>query len=207
MSKQFTAAAVLVLQQDSRLRVSDPVAKYLPQFAKPGFDKIQIHHLLSHTSGLPTTDDESAVAHGLELVRLGDESESPVYRDGQHGRVYSSGFGSGGVYASANDLMRWHHVLNGDDLLTDESKQKLFQPNLSHYAYGWIVKDSGLDGKRYQMHSGSNEGYFSRMMRVPDDDLVIIAVGNMNSTDALDDAVEQFFRFARGINYRLPLSR
>lgn len=57
LSKQFTAAAVLRLQQQGLLNVSDPVARYLPQFATSPYDQIQIHHLLSHTSGLPRIPD------------------------------------------------------------------------------------------------------------------------------------------------------
>lgn len=50
VSKQFTAAAVLLLQQQGKLSVSDPLAKYLPDY--PGGDKITLHHLLTHTSGV-----------------------------------------------------------------------------------------------------------------------------------------------------------
>ena len=49
-SKQFTAAAVLLLQRDGRLSLDDTVAKYLPGIS--GGDRITIRQLLSHTSGL-----------------------------------------------------------------------------------------------------------------------------------------------------------
>jgi hypothetical protein len=54
------------------------------------------------------------------------------------------------------------------------------------------------------MHSGGNEGFFSQMMRVPDDDLVIIAVGNVDGTPALDEAINQLFRLCRSLPYRDP---
>jgi CubicO group peptidase (beta-lactamase class C family) len=50
ISKQFTAAAILKLNNDKKLNLTDDVTKYLPQFPYPN---ITIHHLLSHTSGLP----------------------------------------------------------------------------------------------------------------------------------------------------------
>lgn len=52
VSKQFTAAAILTLQQEGRLRVSDPIDRY---FDGVPIDKraITIHQLLTHTSGLP----------------------------------------------------------------------------------------------------------------------------------------------------------
>ena len=54
------------------------------------------------------------------------------------------------------------------------------------------------------MHSGANEGFFSQMMRLPKDDLVIIAVGNVDDTPALDEVFEQLFRLCRSLPYRNP---
>jgi hypothetical protein len=42
------------------------------------------------------------------------------------------------------------------------------------------------------------------MMRIPEDDLVIIAVGNVNDTPALDDAVDQLFRLCQSLPYHDP---
>lgn len=49
-SKQFTAAAVLILQRDGKLSLDDHVAKYLPGIT--GGDTIILRQLLSHTAGL-----------------------------------------------------------------------------------------------------------------------------------------------------------
>ena len=51
ISKTFTAAAVLLLQEQGRLHLTDPVGRFIPDF--PHGDRITIHHLLVHTSGLP----------------------------------------------------------------------------------------------------------------------------------------------------------
>lgn len=51
VAKQFTAAALVLLQQDGKLNLDDPVRKYLPEL--PEYDKpITIRHLLNHTAGL-----------------------------------------------------------------------------------------------------------------------------------------------------------
>jgi len=53
ITKQFTSMAVLQLQQQSKLKVQDPICQYLtpcPDAWKP----ITIHHLLTHTSGIPS---------------------------------------------------------------------------------------------------------------------------------------------------------
>lgn len=49
-AKPFTSVAVLQLRDRGRLRLDDPVAKYLPGFP---LSEITVRHLLSHTSGLP----------------------------------------------------------------------------------------------------------------------------------------------------------
>jgi CubicO group peptidase (beta-lactamase class C family) len=49
-SKQFTAAAMLLLEDEGKLSLDDTVAKYLPGIS--GGDRITLRQLLSHTSGL-----------------------------------------------------------------------------------------------------------------------------------------------------------
>jgi D-alanyl-D-alanine carboxypeptidase len=49
ISKQFTAAAVLLLAQEHKLTLDDPVSKYLPELTRAG--EVTIRMLLSHTSG------------------------------------------------------------------------------------------------------------------------------------------------------------
>jgi CubicO group peptidase (beta-lactamase class C family) len=54
VSKQFTAAAIMLLHDQGKLSFDDDVRKYIPEL--PVYDHqhpIRIHHLLHHTSGLP----------------------------------------------------------------------------------------------------------------------------------------------------------
>lgn len=51
VSKQFTAACILILQQQGKLSVADDVRKYVPELRDYG-TPIRIQHLLHHTSGL-----------------------------------------------------------------------------------------------------------------------------------------------------------
>jgi CubicO group peptidase (beta-lactamase class C family) len=56
VTKQFTAVAILRLQQQGKLRVTDTVRTHLPDYPETG-DRITIHHLLTHTSGIPSYTD------------------------------------------------------------------------------------------------------------------------------------------------------
>lgn len=53
VTKQFTAASILLLEERGKLSVNDPVKKHLPD-APAAWDKITIFHLLTHTSGIPS---------------------------------------------------------------------------------------------------------------------------------------------------------
>ena len=50
VTKQFTAAAILKLQENNLLNVNDKLSKFIPDF--PRGDEVTIHHLLTHTSGI-----------------------------------------------------------------------------------------------------------------------------------------------------------
>jgi CubicO group peptidase (beta-lactamase class C family) len=53
VTKQFTAALVLQLVEEGLVDLDAPITRYLPDYpADPG-DRITVHHLLSHTSGVP----------------------------------------------------------------------------------------------------------------------------------------------------------
>jgi CubicO group peptidase (beta-lactamase class C family) len=49
ISKQFTAASMLLLQEDGKLSLDDPVGKYIPNLTRA--NEVTIRQLLSHTSG------------------------------------------------------------------------------------------------------------------------------------------------------------
>lgn len=52
VTKQFTASAILVLEEQGKLRLQDPISRHLPDFPADKAERITIHHLLTHTSGL-----------------------------------------------------------------------------------------------------------------------------------------------------------
>ncbi|PSL42930.1 CubicO group peptidase (beta-lactamase class C family) [Salsuginibacillus halophilus] len=62
ITKSFTCLAVLQLQEAGKLNVHDPVKRYLPEFYTKASDMsgVTIHHLMTHTSGLPPLDSHLA---------------------------------------------------------------------------------------------------------------------------------------------------
>lgn len=64
--KQFTAAIILQLAEENLLDLQVPISRYIPEFRKDIADRITIHHLLTHTSG---------------MARVAPEWEESNYRD------------------------------------------------------------------------------------------------------------------------------
>jgi CubicO group peptidase (beta-lactamase class C family) len=56
ISKQFTSAATLMLAQEGKLRLDDPIHKYLPWIPSEWIG-VTIRHLLTHTSGIPDYEE------------------------------------------------------------------------------------------------------------------------------------------------------
>ena len=55
LTKQFTAAAILLLQQEGRLKTSDPLSRFYPH-PPAAWSKVTLRNLLTHTSGIPDVD-------------------------------------------------------------------------------------------------------------------------------------------------------
>jgi CubicO group peptidase (beta-lactamase class C family) len=78
VGKQFTSTAVMLLVQDGKIALTDPITKYFPN-APASWKGITVRHLLTHTSGIPdyttdamdyrkdyTEDDIEKIAFGLK---------------------------------------------------------------------------------------------------------------------------------------------
>ncbi len=58
VNKQFTAIAIMKLQEEGKLNVQDKLSRFFPEI--PNADKITLHHLLTHTSGLYNYTNDTA---------------------------------------------------------------------------------------------------------------------------------------------------
>ena len=79
ITKQFTAASILLLAERGKLSVNDPVKKYMPD-APAAWDKITIFNLLTHTSGIPSFTSFPDYA-SLEPVTTTPEQLVKRFRD------------------------------------------------------------------------------------------------------------------------------
>ena len=68
ITKQFTATLVLQLVEEGKLKLDGKITDYIPDYPKPMGEKITIHNLLTHTSGIPNYT--SLPSFQLSLSRL-----------------------------------------------------------------------------------------------------------------------------------------
>lgn len=100
VTKPVTAIAVMILMEEGKLALNDPIDKHLPEFRKPAgqTNSITIHHLLTHTSGLPSsrpTEIEQITIRRdrtlADVVALHAKQE-PEFAPGTQFRYTSGGF-------------------------------------------------------------------------------------------------------------------
>src|SRR5205085_7238278 len=77
VTKTFTATIVLQLVHEGKLKLSDPVSRYLPGLV-PSARNITIRDLLDHRSGLPDYANDSRLSHWLQMA---DRSTSTTPKD------------------------------------------------------------------------------------------------------------------------------
>jgi len=59
VSKQFSAIALMILEEEGKLSLDDKLLKWFPEFNSNALEDITLKHLLSHTSGIPDSRDRS----------------------------------------------------------------------------------------------------------------------------------------------------
>jgi CubicO group peptidase (beta-lactamase class C family) len=95
ITKQFTAAAILLLAEDGRLSIGDSLRKWLPM--PDAADDMVIRHLLTHTSGVVDFEDlipegTTAQVHDADVLRLLQGENRGYFTPGARYRYSNSGY-------------------------------------------------------------------------------------------------------------------
>ena len=83
MNKMFTATAVMQLAEKGKLRLDDPISRYVDEswLPKSITDRVTVQHLLTHTSGLGSYFNDTYVNSSRELFRELDDYKRLVQGD------------------------------------------------------------------------------------------------------------------------------
>lgn len=253
ITKQFTATAILQLVEQGKIKLDGKISDYLPDYRKDVGEKVTIHQLLNHTSGIPSytglpgffqdvsrnpfkVDDfikkyaskdlefepgskfsynnsgyfllgaiiEKVTGKPYEQVLkenifdpLGmkntgyDHFDTLIQKratgyqktaNGYSNAPYldmSIPYAAGSLYSTVEDLYLWDQALYTDRLLKEETKQLMFKPNLSNYAYGWTIRKTRFDEKIPVItHNGGINGFSTTIIRFPGEKNLIVMLDN-----------------------------
>ena len=94
LSKPFTATAIMMLAEQSRLAYEDPLSRFLPGFSD-AVGVVTIRHLLTHTSGIPDYPDLNADRPGVtnaEILAALQKVQRPLFMPGQRYQYCNGGY-------------------------------------------------------------------------------------------------------------------
>src|SRR6266536_114802 len=245
ITKQFTAALILQLVEQEKLKLDGKLSDYLSDYRKDIGEKVTIHQLLNHTSGIPSYtglpgffndvsrnpytvsdfvkryasnnlefesgskfsyNNSGYFLHGAIVEKVTGQSYEQVLKekildplgmkntgydhhdtliekrasgyqktpDGYMNASYldmSIPYAAGSLYSTVEDLYLWDQALYTDRVVSAASKDLMFKPNLSDYAYGWVVTKvklgNGTDSVSKIAHGGGINGFNTVIVRFP----------------------------------------
>ncbi|MFI7129489.1 serine hydrolase domain-containing protein [Nonomuraea sp. NPDC050153] len=105
----------------------------------------------------------------------------------------SQAFSATGIYATVDDIARWDRSFGAHLVAPPATVKQAFTPQApcppngcltlpsEAYAFGWAV--DRLHGHRLRYHHGLLQGYAAINMYLPDDDIVVVVLSNVQDTD------------------------
>jgi CubicO group peptidase (beta-lactamase class C family) len=153
VSKQFTAMGVLLLEKQGKLSLSDSLRQYFPELP---YKNISLHHMLTHTSGLPDYEqamnskwDRKKIAFNSDMIRFLSKEKLPInFKPGEKWEYSNTG------YAILASIIEKVSGMTFKDFMS----KNVFEPldmkhtrvyntrrsgeRLENYAYGFVWSDS-----------------------------------------------------------------
>jgi CubicO group peptidase (beta-lactamase class C family) len=277
ITKQFTATLILQLVDQGKIKLDGRISDYLPDYRKDIGEKVTVHQLLNHTSGIPSytgqpgffqevsrnpfkVDDfvKKYASKDLEfepgskfsynnsgyflLGAIIEKVTGKSYEQALKENVFeplgmkNSGYdhfdtliekratgyqktaagytnapyldmsipyAAGSLYSTVEDLYLWDQALYTDRVLPEQTKQVMFKPHLSNYAYGWSVRNSRFDAKiPIITHNGGINGFSTTIIRFPAEKHLIVMLDN--SGQGLDQLSEELAKILYDRPHELP---
>ncbi len=112
-------------------------------------------------------------------------------------------YAAGSLYSTVEDLYLWDQALYTDRVLPEQTKQVMFKPHLSNYAYGWSVRNARFDAKIPVItHNGGINGFSTTIIRFPAEKHLIVMLDN--SGQGLDGLSEELAKILYDRPHQLP---
>lgn len=183
VTKQFTAMAIMMLEEKGKLSVNDTLVKYIPDYPNGG--DITIHNLLTHTSGIPDyiNDDKSFASiarlyHPVEQIIARFKSRPLEFKPGSRYDYSNSG------YVLLSYIIQKVSGVSYDNFLKENIFKPLGMDDTGYDSSTPIIKNRA---KGYCISSGGliNASFFDR--------------SNLIGADGLYSTVEDLYTWDRAL--------
>ena len=143
ITKQFTAAAILLLVQDGRLRLDDPLREWLPSLPATA-DRVTIRHLLTHSSGVPDYEDlmqaeTTGQLHDADVLALLEQHPGSYFAPGTGYRYSNSGYALLALVVERASRQSFQSFLH----------QRIFAPLAMHHTIAYVRGGPSVANRAY----------------------------------------------------------
>jgi CubicO group peptidase (beta-lactamase class C family) len=157
ITKQFTAMAILILNEHGKLKLDDPIGKYLDDSPK-AWEGVTIHHLLTHTGGVPSYTDDILYSFKMMMPETVNSMikrfrDKPLdFKPGEKFHYSNSGYFLLGAIIEKLSGERYEAFLKKsifDPLGMHDTGYDHYATLLLHRASGYNRADDGLTNAQY----------------------------------------------------------
>jgi len=160
VGKQFTAAGILLLAEEGKLKLDDPLALHFPR-APATWHRITIRHLLTHTSGISDSQDDAYKARRdyTEEEYLQISWKFPLeFAPGSQWSYCNTGYMILGILTSKLTGMHW----------SEFQKQRIFEP--AGMTTARVISESEIVKNRADGYERNEKGELRNQAWVPASD-------------------------------------
>lgn len=122
----------------------------------------------------------------------------------------TAGYAAGGMYSTAGDLYRWSRAMQTNQFLSSEDWNLALTPiGKTRWGYGWGT-NTFKSANDLAFQNGNLPGFGTYLMMLPKDDIVIIALSNIDDASdltSLEPIVRDMIFITSGLPYQLPKNR
>src|SRR5688572_9213034 len=282
ITKQFTATVILQLVDQGKVKLDGKISDYLPDYRKDIGDRVTVHQLLNHTSGIPSytalpgffqdvsrnafkVDDfvkkyasndlefepgskfsynnsgyfllgaiiekvtgksyeqalKENVFEPLGMKNTGYdhfdtliEKRATGYQKTPDGYInanyldMSIPYAAGSLYSTVEDLYLWDQALYTDRVVSAASKELMYKPSLSDYAYGWVITktrfNEGVENVPIITHGGGINGFNTVIVRLPAQKNLIVLLDNTSQGASLGGIQREIINILYSQPHALP---
>jgi len=209
ISKQFTAVAILMLEEQGKLSTNDPITKFITDYPTKG-KTITIHQLLNHTSGIKSytgmgdlksfarLDKSPIELIGMSNSRYGSKTElikkrASGYGQNNSGYVNSDyismsiPYAAGSLMSTVDDMLKWQNALKNNTLIKFTSLKKAINGSIlnngERIEYGYGLGALNFKGSKGYTHSGGIFGFSTNGIYLINEDTYVIGLSNCSCND------------------------